>query len=244
MKISRKCARIASSLAPSPLSPTDGETIIRSRAPILALTTALSCALTACLLLFHGAWLWGAALAAISAGMGFWHTQIVFYSPILIVRDSIVTLYQEGEDVSIFMLSDLTVVQGNLTTGIVSLASALTGMALGAIGLSHDLEAALSLSLSPTQRLFLIMSGLWFFGNAISIAYLDFPRRRLLLRVASKPRRTIYIESRRQREELLLFLRTRQLEVVMLRVGLDPFAVVPGPRDKDSAPHHGNGAHE
>ena len=85
--------------------------------------------------------------------MGFWQTRILFYSPILIVRDPIATLYQEGEDASVFKLSDLTVVQGNLAKGIVFLTTALLGMAVEAIGLSSALEASMSLSLSPTQRL-------------------------------------------------------------------------------------------
>jgi hypothetical protein len=174
--------------------------------------------------------------------MGFWQIRIVFYSPILIVRDPIATLYQVGEDASVFKLGDLTVVQGTLTTGLVSFATAFIGMALGAIGWSSALEASMSLSMSPTQRLLLTMSGVWFSGTAVSITYLDFPRRKLLLRVASRRPRAIYIDSRRQRELLLLFLRARQLEEVMRRVGLDTLAGVPGQRDKDSASDQWNGA--
>jgi hypothetical protein len=205
MRISRKRARDTSSFALDPPLPAAGGMLIHSRAPIFALTTALSCILTAGLLLFQCSWLWSTALAAISAWMGALQARIVLYSSILVVRAPIATLHQEGEDESIFMLSDLTVVQGNLAPGIVSLATALIGMALGAIVLSPDLEASMSLSLSPTQRLLLIMSGLWFSGTAVSIAHLDFPRRKLLLRVASGRPRAIYIDSRKQREELLLF---------------------------------------
>src|SRR3981081_1258544 len=125
MKISRKRAR--SSLVPFPSVSTDDGTSLRSRAPIFAVTTALSCALTAGLLFFQGVWLWGAALTAVGAWMGVWQNTILLYSPILIVRDPIATLYQEGEDASVFKLSDLTVVQGNLAKGIVFLAAALLG---------------------------------------------------------------------------------------------------------------------
>jgi hypothetical protein len=88
------------------------------------------------------------------------------------------------------------------------------------------------------------MSGLWFAGAAISISYLDFPRRKLLFRVGSSRPRAIYIDSRRQRDELLLFLRTRQLEEVMLRVGLGPNIGTIADRDIDSPHDHGNGATE
>jgi hypothetical protein len=88
------------------------------------------------------------------------------------------------------------------------------------------------------------MSGLWLAGVAISISYLDFPRRKLLFRVASSRPRAIYIDSRRQRDELRLFLRTRQLEKVMLRVGLGPYIGTPGHRDKDSPHDYGDGATE
>jgi hypothetical protein len=240
MKISRRRAR--SSLVPIPSASTDGGTIIRSRVPNFALTTALSCFLTAGLLLFQGVWLWGAALTAVGACMGFWQTRILLYAPILIVSDPIATVFQEGEDASVFKLSDLTVVQGILAKGIVILATALLGMSVAAVGLSSALEASMSLSLSPTQRLLLTMAGVWLAGTAVSIAYLDFPRRKLLLRVASRRPRAIYIDSRRQREQLLLFLRARQLEEVMRKVGLGPLTGVPGHRDNDSASDQGNGA--
>jgi hypothetical protein len=115
------------------------------------------------------------------------------------------------------------------------------GIALGAIPLVSDLEALMSLSLSPAERLVLIVSGVWLCATAVSIAYLDFPRRKLRLRIASRRPRKIYIDSRRQREELLLFLRTRQLENVMVRVGLDPAGVL-GHQGQASTSDHGNGA--
>jgi hypothetical protein len=240
MRISKR--RVASSFALFPSGSTDGGTILRSRAPIFAFTAASSCALTAGLLLFRGSWLWGAALIVISGWMGYWQIRTRFYSPILIVRDPIATLYQEGEAASVFKLSDLTVVQGHLAQGLVFLATALLGIAVGAIGLSSALEASMSVNLSPTQRLLLTVSGVWFSGTAVSVAYLDFPRRKLLLRVASGRPRAIYMDSRRQREQLLLFLRARQLDEVMRRVGLGPSAEVPRPRDKDSASDQGNRA--
>jgi hypothetical protein len=197
-----------------------GGTIIHSRCPVFALTTALSCVLTAGLLLFQRSWNWCGALMAIAAWMGVWQTRIVFCSPILVIHGPIATLYREGEATSIFMLSDLTIVQGNLTTGLAFLATALIGVALGAIGLSPNLEVSMSLSLSPTQRLLLIMSGLWFSGAAGSIAYLDFPRRKLLLDSDSDRPQVIFIASRKQRHQLLLFLKALKLEAVMQKIGL------------------------
>ena len=242
MRISRKSGRDTPPLARHPSLHTAGGMLIHSRAPIFALTTALSCGLTAGLLLFQRAWLWGAALTAIGAGLGFWQTRIDFYSPVLIVDGEHATLYQEGDDECVFELSDLTVVQGNLAIGLVIFATALLGIALGTIPLVSDLEASISLSLSPTERLLLIVSGEWLCATAVSIAYLDFPRRKLQLRVASRRSRKIYIDSRRQREELLLFLRTRQLEEVMRRVGLDPLAGVPRHQVRASTSDRGNGA--
>jgi|GEM_PF-5432009 len=221
-----------------------GGTIIRSRCPVFALTTALSCVLTAGLLLFEGSWRWCGALAAISTWMGVWQTRILFYSPILMIRGPIATLYREGEGTSIFMLSDLTIVQGNLTTGLAFLAAALIGIALGAIGLSPDLEVSMSFSLSPTQRLLLIMSGLWFSGTAVSIAYLDFPRRKLLLGAASDRPQVIFIASRRQRHQLLLLLQTLKLEEVMQRVGLGGYGSATEHYSTDLPDSHGNGATE
>src|SRR5258708_23812323 len=57
-----------------------------------------------------------------------------------------------------------------------------------------------------------------------------------------QPSKAINIDSRRQRDELLLFVRARQLEEMMLRVGLGPSIGTPGHRDIDSPHDHGNGA--
>jgi hypothetical protein len=176
--------------------------------------------------------------------LGAWQIHIASNAPTLVVRGLIATVYRKGVAAGSFVLSDLSIVEDNLTVGFALFALALISTALGALGQSRDLEMSLSLSLSPTQRLLLWMSGLWFAGVAISISYLDFPRRKLLFRVASIRPRAIYIDSRRQRDELLLFLRTRQLEEVMLRVGLGRYIGTPGHRDKDSPHEYGNGATE
>src|SRR5258708_250620 len=166
MKTSRKPACDTPPLAWHPSVRTAGGKLIHSRAPIFALTTALSCGLTAGLLLFQRSWLWGAIFSAIGAGLGFWQTRIVFYSPVLVVDRESATLYQEGDDESVFGLSDLSVAQGNLAIALVVFATALFGIALGSIPLVSDLEASMSLSLSPTERLLLIVLGVWLCATA------------------------------------------------------------------------------
>jgi hypothetical protein len=177
-----------------------------------------------------------------------WQIHIASNVPTLVVRGLIATLYRKDVAAGSFVLSDLSIVEGTLTIGFALgfafFALALMSTALGALGQSRDLETSLSLSLLPTQGLLLWMSGLWFAGAAISISYLDFPRRKLLFRIASSRPRAIYIDSRRQRDELLLFLRICQLEEVMLRVGLRPSIGTPGHRNIDSPHDHGNGATE
>jgi len=243
MKISRKPARDTPPLAWTPPLHTAGGMLIHSRAPIFAVTTALSCDLTAGLLLFQHVWLWGAAFTAIGLGLAFWQTRIDFYSSVLIVDGEHATLYQEGDDESVFELSDLTVAQRNLAIGLVVFATALLGIALGVLPLVSDLEASISLGLSPTEHLLLIDSGVWLCATAVSIAYLDFPRRKLHLRDARRSR-NIYIDNRRQREELLLNLRARQLEEVMVKVGLDPLAGVLRHHGRASASDRENGVPE
>jgi hypothetical protein len=157
MKISTENTRTEVTRTVSQLVDMTGRTIIYSRCPVFALTTGLSCLLTAWLLLLQGSWKCSGALIAISTWMGIWQTRIVFNSPILMIRGLLVTLYREGEDASIFMLGDLKVVEGNLTTGLAVLAVALIGVALGTIVLFPDFDASMSLSLYPTQRLLFIM---------------------------------------------------------------------------------------
>jgi len=52
--------------------------IIKSRSPVFALTTALSCGLTAVVLLFQGAWEWSVGLTVFSVSMWVWHVRVVF----------------------------------------------------------------------------------------------------------------------------------------------------------------------
>ena len=156
---------------------------------------------------------------AIGVWMGIWQTRIVFNSPILMIRGMMATLYREKEDASIFMLGDLTIVEGNLTTGLATLAVALIGVAVGAIALSPDLDASMSLSLYPTHRLPLIMLAIWFAGTAVSMAYLDFPRRKLLLGTRSDCPQVIFIASRRQRHQLLIVLKALRPEAMMQKSG-------------------------
>jgi hypothetical protein len=156
---------------------------------------------------------------AIGIWMGIWQTRIIFNSPILIIRGLMATLYREKEDASIFMLGDLTIVEGNLTTGLATLAVALIGVAVGAIALSPDLDASMSLSLYPTHRPLLIMLAIWFAGTAVSMAYLDFPRRKLLLGARSGCPQVIFIASRRQRYQLLIVLKALRPEAMMQKSG-------------------------
>jgi hypothetical protein len=215
MKIPTESTREHVARAVSQLVDMTGRTIIHSRCPVFALTTALSCLLTAWLLLLQGSWRWSGALTAIGIWMGIWQTRIVFNSPILVIRGLMATLYREKEDASIFMLGDLTIVEGNLTTCLAILAVALLGVAVGAIALSPDLDASMSLSLYPTHRLLLIMLAIWFAGTAISMAYLDFPRRKLLLGTRSDCSQVIFIASRRQRHQLLILLNALRPEAMM-----------------------------
>jgi hypothetical protein len=219
MKISTEGTREQVTRTVSQLVDMTGRTIIHSRCPVFALTTCLSCLLTAWLLLLQGSWRWCGALIAISTWMGIWQTRIVFNSPILMIRGVLVTLYREGEDASIFMLGDLTVVEGNLTTGFAVLAVALIGVALGTIVLFPDLDASMSLSLYPTRRLLLIMLAIWLSGRAISMAYLDFPRRKLLLGTRSDSSHVIFIASRRQRHQLLIVLKALRPEAMTQKSG-------------------------
>jgi hypothetical protein len=66
--------------------------------------------------------------------MAVWQMRIA-HSPILMISGSIATLSCEGEDASIYMLSDLAVVQGNVPTCLAFLTAASIGIPMVAIGL-------------------------------------------------------------------------------------------------------------
>jgi hypothetical protein len=82
-----------------------------------------------------------------------WQIHIASNVPTLVVRGLIATLYQKGVAAGSFVLSDLSIVEGNLTIGFALgfafFALALMSTALGALGQSRDLETSLSLSLLP-----------------------------------------------------------------------------------------------
>jgi hypothetical protein len=208
-----------------------GGTMIQSRAPIIALTTAFTFALTACLLFCRGSWLFSATFLSISVMMCLWQIRNAYDAPALVVHGPIVILYRRGITAGSFALSDLSITEGFLGIVVALFALVLAGAILGALGISSDLETSLSLRLSSNQRLLLSMSGVWLTGAAVSLAYLDLPRRKLLLRGASRCPSVIYFENRNQRCQLLLFLRALKLEEVMLRVGLG----------SDTDPHLDNG---
>jgi hypothetical protein len=174
--------------------------------------------------------------------MGIWHICIVCKSPLLVVRRPIVTLYRRGVNAGSFVLNDLWIAEGNIPVALALFALALASTILGALGISRDLQTSLSLRLSPTQRLILSMSGAWLAGAAVSLSYVDFPRRKLLLRGASGRPEVIYFDSRKQRDQLLMSLRALQLEEVMLRVGLGPYVRVSELCDGGSPPDHRNGS--
>jgi hypothetical protein len=195
-------------------------TVIQSRAPTFALTTALTCALTACLLSWRGSWLCSATFMTISALMGLWQIRIAYGAPTLVINGPIVILYRRGITAGSFVLGDLSITEGFLGIAVTLFVLALAGFVLGAIGLSRDLQTSLSLHLSPTQRLFLSVASVWLTGAAVSLSYLDLPRRKALLRGGSKRHKVIYFDNRNQRDQLRISLRALQLEEVMLRVGL------------------------
>jgi hypothetical protein len=205
---------------PHPSTDTIDGTIIQSRAPIFALMTAFTCALTACLLSWRGSWLCSAAFMSISALMGLWQIRIAYDAPTMVVHGPIVILYRRGITAGSFVLSDLSITEGFLGIVVTLIALVMAASVLGALGLSRDLQTSLSLHLSPTQRLFLRMSGVWLTGVGVSLSYLDLPRRKALLRGGSKRPRVIYFDDRDQRDELRLSLRALKLEEVMFRVGL------------------------
>lgn len=199
--------------------------IIKSRSPGFALTTALSCGLTAVALLIQGAWEWY-SLAVFSVLMWVWHVRGVFNSPLLTVDQTTVSRYREAEDEAVFRLSDLKIVRGNFTTGLAFFVAAFAGMAFLIIGSSAECEKALSQSLSPTQRLLMVMSGVWFAGTALSIAHLDFPRRKLILGVSSEHPEVMFIANRSQRHQLDGLVQAFKLEEVKQRVGLGDYGCI------------------
>lgn len=229
----------------SPLYPdrtTIDGTIVQSRAPIFALMTALTCILSACLSALRGSWGWSATSIATSAIMGILQIHVVLNSPILVIRGPLVTLYRRGTHAGSFAVSDLVIAKRNLLIAFALLAMVLTSMSLGALGLSPDLDMFLALRLSFTQRLILTVTGVWFAGAAFSLSYLDFPRRKLLVRGASKGFRIIYFSSRKQRNQLLTLLRALQLEEAMRRVGLGSHIRATELRDAVSPLDRRNGA--
>jgi hypothetical protein len=205
---------------PQPPTDTIDGTVIQCRAPIFALTTAFTCALTACLLSWRGSWPGSATFMSITALMGLWQIRIAYNAPTLVVHGPIVILYRRGITDGSLVLSDLSITEGPLGIVVALFVLALAGSLLGALGLSCDLQTSLPLHLSPTQRLFLGMSGVWLAGAGVSLSYLDLPRRKALLRGGLKRPRVIYFDNRNQRDQLRISLRALKLEEVMLRVGL------------------------
>jgi hypothetical protein len=173
--------------------------------------------------------------------MGILQIHVVLNSPILVIRGPLVTLYRRGTHAGSFAVSDLLIAKRNLFLAFALLAMLLASMSLGALGLSRDLDMFLPLRLSSTQRLMLAVAGVWFAGAAFSLSYLDFPRRKLLVRGPSRGSRIIYFSSRKQRHQLLTFLRALQLEEAMRRVGLGSHSRAAELRDADSPLDRGNG---
>ena len=220
MKTLSEAVCISRERTPHPSTDTIDGTIIQSRAPIFALTTAFTCALTACILSWRGLWLYSATFMSISALLGLWQIRIAYDALTVVVHGPIVILYRRGITAGSFVLSDLSITEGFLGIVVTLIAVVLAVSVLGALGLSRDLQTSLSLHLSPTQGLFLRMSGVWLTGVGVSLSYLDLPRRKALLRGGSKRPRVIYFDDRNQRDELRISLRALKLEEVMLRVGL------------------------
>jgi hypothetical protein len=220
MKTLSEAVCISRERTPHPSTDTIDGTIIQSRAPIFALTTAFTCALTACLLSWRGSWLCSATFMSISVLMGLWQIRIAYDAPTVVVHGPIVILYRRGITAGSFVLSDLSITEGFLGIVVTIIALVLAASVLGALGLSYDLQTSLPLHLSPTQRLFLGMSGIWLGGVGLSLSYLDLPRRKALLRGGLKRPRVVYFDNRSQRDQFRISLRALKLEEVMLRVGL------------------------
>jgi hypothetical protein len=79
------------------------------------------------------------------------------------------SLYRRGVAADSFVLSDVLIVDGSLCVGLALFAMILASALFSAIGMSRDMEISLSLHLSPTQRLLLNMTGVWFGGAAVSL---------------------------------------------------------------------------
>jgi hypothetical protein len=152
--------------------------------------------------------------------MGLWQIRIAYDAPTVVVHGPIVILYRRGITSGSFVLNDLSITEGFIGIVVTLVALVLAASVLGALGLSRDLQTSLSLRLSPTQGLFLRMSGVWLTGLGVSLTYLDLPRRKALLRGGSKRPRIIYFDDRNQRDALRISLRALKLEEVMVRVGL------------------------
>jgi hypothetical protein len=218
-----------------------GGNIIYPRVPIFALTTAFTCIVTACLLCLRGSWMWSAAFIALSILLVIWQIHAVCTSPLLVVCGPVVTLYRSGAAAGSFMLSDMLIAEGNLWVGLALFAMILASAFFCALGISRSMEMSLSLFLSSIQRFVLNVTGVWFGGGAVSLSHLDFPRRKLLLRSASIRSRVFYFDNRKQRDQLLKLLRARELEEVMLRVGLGSYIPTTKPNDADMLYDRRNG---
>ena len=194
--------------------------IINSRSPSFALTTSLSSCLTGVLCLSQGAWGWCLASTLLSISMGAWQARISFHAPLLTLRGTIAHRYREGTDEAVFLLGDMKIIWRDYTTDLAFFVAGLIGFALVASGLSNTVEELGIRSLSSTQRLLMIGSGLWFSGVALSIAHLEFPRRKLILGASTDRPEIMFVADRRQRCQLEFLVRAVRLREVMQNVGL------------------------
>jgi hypothetical protein len=207
-----------------PASITDGGTVVKSRAPVFPMMTAVTTFTMSCAAVAQGAWNCVAACLLLSLILSIWQIQIFRALPTLVFRETAaVSLYRRGIPYAHFLAGDLEVPEGRSCLGVVLLALLCMSSVLITLGNTPDLQGVfLPAPLSSVQRLGLTAVGVWFSLMAYSLIYLDFPRRKLLLRGPSAPLWTVYFADRKQRCRLLRYLRAVQLEKVSTRVGLEP----------------------
>ena len=160
------------------------------------------------------------ALTLLSISMGAWQERITFHTPLLTLRGTIATRHREGTDEAVFLLGDVKIIRRNYTTGLAFFVAGLLGLALVASGVSDTGKELWIHSLSSTRRILMIASGFWFSGVALSIAHLDFPRRKLILGASTERPEIMFVADRRQRRQLDFLVRAVKLREVMQNVGL------------------------
>ena len=182
--------------------------------------------------------LWGTCRTFVGLSLFFvgWQVRLFMNPLVLVLTNSKVRIGSKDGPLRSCRISDVRIPKDGLQLGLVIFILGMAAACLFAFGFCESLRESWSFGLSREAFYSMQFAGVVLLSAAISLLWIDVPRRKLLFPDEGGRLRAIYLNSRRQRDQIIRSRAAQTLNEAMYRVGLEPRPMAESKSQERTAP--------